>query len=169
MIIFGLSGSGKSYLARILSKHFGYEWLRSDAIRKELAGIDINKRAKSPFGEGIYTEDMTERVYREMVSRAKKLLSKGKGVVLDATFLKRYQRDMIRENFKDPLFILAVAEEEEIRRRLSNRKDISDADYSVYLKQKKIMEPPVELDYVAVNTQKSEKELRSILKKLIED
>ncbi len=169
VVIFGLSGSGKSFLSRILHEEFGYEWFRSDVIRKELAGKDPHESARADFGKGIYTQDMTKRVYQEMVERAKSLVSKGKRVVLDATFLKRWQRDLVRRNFKDALFILATADEEEIKRRLSSRKDVSDADFSIYLKQKEVMEPPSEVDYIEINTQKSREELRSILEKLIQN
>ena len=169
VVVFGLSGSGKSFLSRILHDEFGYEWLRSDVIRKELMGLSPEQKTKTAFGKGIYTEDITRKVYEEMVKRAKELLSDGKRVVLDATFLKRWQRDLGRENFKNPLFILASASEEEIRRRLSNRKDVSDADFSIYLKQKEIFEPPEEVEYVVVDTERSRKELLSVLKELIKD
>ena len=109
VVIFGLSGSGKSFLSSILNEEFGYTWLRSDVIRKELAGIKPEESAKADFGKGIYTEDMTVRVYKEMVNRAKEILNKGEKVVLDATFLRRWQRELILKNFKDVLFILAWA------------------------------------------------------------
>ena len=169
VVIFGLSGSGKSFLARILNEEFGYRWIRSDVVRKELAGLKPEQEAKAEFGKGIYTEDMTKRVYEEMVRRAKELLKEGKRVVLDATFLKRWQRDLVRSRFKDVLFIFATASEEEIKRRLAKRKDVSDADFAIYLKQKEIFEPPEEIDYVEVNTERSKEELKSILKDLIEN
>jgi len=124
VVVFGLSGSGKSFLSRILHEELGYEWLRSDVIRKELMGISPKQKAKAEFGRGIYREEITRKVYEEMVRRAKDLVSEGKRVVLDATFLKKWQRDLVRVNFDNPLFILAGASEEEIRRRLSKRKDV---------------------------------------------
>ncbi len=169
VVVFGLSGSGKSFLSRILHEELGYEWLRSDVVRKELMGLSPEQKAKAEFGKGIYTEDITRRVYREMVRRAKELVAEGKRVVLDATFLRRWQRDLVRENFKKPLFILASASEEEIRRRLSKRKDVSDADFSIYLKQKEIFEPPEEVEYVDVNTERGREELLSVLKDLVKD
>ncbi len=169
VVVFGLSGSGKSFLSRILHEELGYEWLRSDVVRKEMMGISPEQKAKAEFGKGIYTEDITRRVYREMVRRAKELVAEGKRVVLDATFLKRWQRDLVRENFEKPLFILASASEEEIRRRLSNRRDVSDADFSIYLKQKEVFEPPEEVEYVVVNTERGREELLSVLKDLVKD
>ena len=169
VVVFGLSGSGKSFLSRILHEEFHYEWLRSDLIRKELAGINPHTRVKESFGAGIYSEDMTRKVYREMVFRAKELVNEGKRVVLDATFLKRWQRQMVKDAFERPLFILAKASEESIKQRLKGRKDVSDADFRIYLKQKEIIEPPYEVDYVEVNTEKGREELKLILNNLIKD
>jgi len=169
VVIFGLSGSGKSFLARILSEEMGYEWIRSDVIRKELAGITPEKSAKAGFGKGIYTEEMTRKVYEEIVRRAEELLREGKRIVLDATFLRRWQRELVRKKLGEPLFILATAGEEEIKKRLSARVDVSDADFGIYLKQKEVFEPPEREDYVELNTERSREELSSILKKLVDD
>ena len=169
VVVFGLSGSGKSFLARILHEDFGYEWVRSDVIRKDLAGLRPEESARSEFGKGIYTEGMTKRVYEEMVRRSKDLLAAGKKVVLDATFLKRWQRDLVTSSFDRPLFILAHADEEEIRRRLSSREDVSDADFGIYLRQKEVFEPPEEISYVRINTQRSKEDLRRLLEDLVQD
>jgi len=159
----GLSGSGKSFLARILHEEFGFEWIRSDLIRKELAGV--KGIAKAGFGEGIYTEDWTRRVYREVINRAKKLKELSKNVVIDATFLKEWQRSMAREELGEVIFILAFASEEEIKRRLSEREDISDADFEIYLKQKEVFEEPK--DVIKINTEKSREELKGELKRIL--
>ncbi|RMH02455.1 MAG: hypothetical protein D6699_05930, partial [Aquificota bacterium] len=99
VVVMGLSGSGKSFLAQILHKDFGFEWLRSDAIRKELAGIKPQESAKAEYGEGIYTPQWTKRVYEELIERAKRLAQEGKKVVLDATFLEEWQRRLVKEAF----------------------------------------------------------------------
>ncbi len=169
VVVFGLSGSGKSFISRILHEEFGYEWLRSDVIRKELAGLKPEESAKAPFGKGIYTEEMTRKVYEEMVRRAERLLREGKKVVLDATFLKRWQRDLVRERLRDVLFILTMASDEEIRRRMERRRDVSDADFRVFLKQREIFEFPDEIDFFELSTERSREELRSILENLIKD
>ncbi|MDQ7037701.1 MAG: AAA family ATPase [Aquificota bacterium] len=167
VVVFGLSGSGKSFLSKLISEEFGYEWVRSDVIRKEIAGIPSHRSARSGFGEGIYTEEMTRKVYTEMVERASRLIKEGKRVVLDATFLKRWQREMVASRFDRPLFILTWAEEEEIKRRLSKRVDVSDADFEIYLRQKEVFEPPEEISYVRINTQKSKEDLKDLLSDLL--
>ena len=146
VVLIGLSGSGKSYVAKRLSKKYGYKVLRSDEIRKELFGLKPRKSAKAPFGKGIYTEEATKKVYKTLIDRAKELISRGEKVVLDATFLKRWQRELVLSNFPNAVFIWVWAPERVVIERLKKRKgDVSDADVSVYLKQKSIFEIPQEL------------------------
>ncbi|MFN3471567.1 MAG: AAA family ATPase [Aquificaceae bacterium] len=166
VVVMGLSGSGKSFLAGLLHEEFGFEWIRSDQIRKELAGIEATQKVKVPYGEGIYSQEWTQRVYREMIKRAREKVKEGKDVVLDATFLEEWQRSLVKEEFKDVLFLLAFAEEEEIIRRLKSRKDISDADLEVYMRQKERFVPP---EYaVPINTQRSREELKALLLELLQ-
>ncbi|SHK17980.1 AAA family ATPase [Thermocrinis minervae] len=162
VITVGLSGSGKSYISSLLKDHFGYEWIRSDLIRKELAGLDPKQKVKEGYLQGIYSEEFTRRVYEEMLRRTEKLLKEGKKVVVDATFLKDWQRKMFLEKFPDLVMLWVVADEEEIKRRLKNRVDISDADWEVYLKQKESFEEPE--GAIKIHTQKSKEELIQELK-----
>ncbi len=155
VVVMGFSGSGKSFIASILHQDFGFEWIRSDVIRKELAGLKQEERVRVGFGESIYSEEWTKRVYH----------AAGKDVVLDATFLKKWQRKMVEEYFDKVLFLMAEAQEEEIERRLHSREDISDADFSVYLKQKEIFEPPEKA--LIINTQRSKEEIKAELQKVL--
>ncbi len=169
VVVFGLSGTGKSFVSRLLTERFGYEWLRSDEIRKELAGIKPEEDASAPFGEGIYTEEMTRRVYEEMVERANRLVGEGRDVVLDATFLRRWQRDLVGRRFPDALFVLTVCDEGEVRRRLASRKDVSDADWEIYIRQKAVFEPPQGEEYVELDTAQDKEKLLKVLEDLLKD
>ena len=169
VVVFGLSGTGKSFVARILSEELGYRWLRSDVLRKELLGFAPEQDLSSEFGKGIYSEDITKKVYEELIRRAKQLLSEGHRVVIDATFLRKWQRELVLRNFENPLFIMTNASEGTVKRRLKSRVDVSDADYNIYLKQKEVFEPPSEVDFFTLNTEKSKEELLSTLKKLIKN
>ncbi len=146
VVLIGLSGSGKSFVAERLSQALNYEVLRSDVVRKRLAGLNPLSSAKSEYSKGIYSPEMTKRVYKELVERAKKLLSEGKRVILDATFLKKWQRELVLRNFPSATFVWVYADEETVRERLKRRKnDPSDADFSVHLKQRENFEEPSEL------------------------
>ena len=145
-VLIGLSGSGKSFVARKLAQKLGYTVLRSDEIRKTLAGLNPYQNAQSEFGKGIYTEEMTQKVYRTMVEKAKDIVRKGGKVILDATFLRSWQRELVLRYFPSAVFIWIWAPEKVVLKRLKNRKgDISDATPEVYFKQKERFQPPTEL------------------------
>jgi hypothetical protein len=86
VLVGGLPGTGKSALAGTLADRLGFTVLRSDRIRKELAGISPRQRCAVPWGTGIYTAAWTERTYAELADRARRLLVLGESVIVDATF-----------------------------------------------------------------------------------
>ncbi len=165
VVLIGLSGSGKSFVANILHREFGFEWIRSDQIRKEMAGIEPTQRVKVGFSEGIYSEDWTKRVYERMLALAEEKLKEGKKVVLDATFLRAGQRERVKERFPSAVFIWVVAKEEEVLKRLSSRQDISDAGVETYLRQKEIFEPPEGVP--TLDTSEKEHKVKEKLRELL--
>jgi aminoglycoside phosphotransferase family enzyme/predicted kinase len=86
IVVGGLPGTGKSTLAAGLGDRLGATVLRSDEIRKELAGLAPTTPADAPFGEGIYTPAGTERTYDTLLDRATVALGLGESVVLDASW-----------------------------------------------------------------------------------
>lgn len=149
LIVCGASGTGKSTLAAALSEHLGLTILSSDVLRKRLAGIAQDTSAAAPYNQGIYASEFTARVYDSLIVAAKKLLNADNGVILDATFGKRNQRqlliDTIREIGIKPLFVECCADEDVIIRRLKKRENdshrVSDANAGIYLSQIKEFEP----------------------------
>lgn len=97
VIVGGGPGSGKSTVARGLSDTDALAYIGSDPLRKELAGLAPSDRAGAGVGEGIYTPEMTQRLYHEIFRRAELLLSMGESVVLDASFTAETHRQMARE------------------------------------------------------------------------
>lgn len=92
VLVGGLPGTGKSVLAGAIADRLGVVVLSSDRIRKELAGIAPEQSAAAPYESGIYERRWTERTYSEMLSRAKRLLTLGESVVLDASWTSAEQR-----------------------------------------------------------------------------
>jgi aminoglycoside phosphotransferase family enzyme/predicted kinase len=97
ILVGGGSGTGKTTLASGISSALGWITLSSDEIRKELTGHSHTDDCTAPYGEGIYTTEITERTYRTMVERASLLLKQGESVVLDATWSEQKERERIRE------------------------------------------------------------------------
>jgi predicted kinase len=92
VLIGGLPGTGKSTLAQQFADRADFRLVRSDLVRKELAGLSVQGSTRSPFGQGIYTPAWTERTYAECLVRAEKLLFEGNRVVVDASFGEEAQR-----------------------------------------------------------------------------
>jgi predicted kinase len=124
IIVSGLPGSGKSYFASRLARQFGATYLNSDLARKEIEA------------QGRYAFDDKLNVYEEMASRAGEDLRKGKPVVVDATFYRKEMRQFFFTLAKllrtSVALIEIVAEEEIILDRLRQRREVGEADLSVY-------------------------------------
>jgi predicted kinase len=85
-LVGGGPGTGKSTLAAALAARTGAVVLRSDEVRKDLAGIAHEVHATAALGAGIYGADATAATYTELLARARVLLERGESVVLDATW-----------------------------------------------------------------------------------
>ncbi len=90
MIMSGLSGSGKSTTARSLAPQLEAIHLRSDAVRKHLAGIDLAQRGDST----IYTPEITAKTYSRLAELGIMIASRGFNVILDA----KYDRLNLRQD-----------------------------------------------------------------------
>ena len=135
----GVSGSGKSTVARELAAHFPALHVRSDVERKRLFGLAPLAQSKSGLARGLYTADATQRTYARLKEIALMILDAGFSVVLDATFLKHSQRAMF-EAMGTPCPILACeAPIEVLRARVAQRHaaktDAAEADLAVLEKQ----------------------------------
>jgi hypothetical protein len=147
VLVGGLPGTGKSTLACALAERAGFDVIRSDVVRKELAGVADKEEGPSPFGEGIYTAEWNERTYVECLHRAEALLFEGQRVLVDANF----REEAWRRAFLDAatrwgvpgMFLLCQAAPAVVGERLARRRgDASDADWSIYLKAAAAWEEP---------------------------
>ena len=138
-ITHGLSGSGKTTVTQNLMQTPGAIRLRSDVERKRLAGLDSLARSGSGVGEHLYAAAATRRTYEHLNQMACSLLDAGWPVIVDATFIARWQRDLLREtartrgvafhilDFEVPVATLR----ERILKRAHTGGDASEADLAV--------------------------------------
>lgn len=157
LLVGGLPGSGKSTLARDLAERAGFEVVRSDVVRKELAGLSEADRASATFGEGLYTPEWSERTYAECLRRAEALLFEGRRVLVDASFGKEARRRAFLEaatRWGVPSgFLLCAADPDTVRTRLAQRRnDASDADVTIYEQAARHWEPPGPATCLALHT-----------------
>jgi aminoglycoside phosphotransferase family enzyme/predicted kinase len=91
----GLSGTGKSELARGLAPHIapqpGAVILRTDVLRKQ----QFKVRETDKLPENAYEPGVTKAIYDTIVQRADRILSQGHSVVVDAVFAQASERSGI--------------------------------------------------------------------------
>lgn len=149
LITHGLSGSGKTTHTQSLLETAGAVRIRSDVERKRLHGLPALARTGAALASGVYTGDATALTYQRLSDLAKTIIEAGYSVIVDATFLKRRQRDLFRqlaETLQAPFVILDfVADENVLRARILQRErqrcDASEAGVDVLEHQLATREP----------------------------
>ena len=153
LVVCGLSGTGKSTFARVFSDYTGFPVINSDVVRKELAGVSATASMRASYGDGIYTESYTHKVYCAMLEKASAILRGGAGLVVDATFKDAVQREKFRALAKHlgipVLFVECRLDPSEVLRRLELRErrevEVSDATRRIFLRQLEEVAPMDEI------------------------
>ena len=151
LMLSGLPGAGKTYLARRILQRVPFVMLESDRVRKAL------------FPEPTYEGWESSLVHRACHIVAERLLKRGVGVLYDATNLVKFHRRFayrIASKLRVQLVVVrVVAPPEVIRERLRLREenpdpnDASDADWAIYERMAP-QEEPIERDHLVVDTSK---------------
>jgi len=97
ILIGGPPGTGKSTVAAGMGDASGWTVVRSDAIRKDLAGRPQAPADPGALDAGLYSPEATDRVYDEMLLRAKTALGLGESVILDASWARGVRRRRARD------------------------------------------------------------------------
>ncbi len=148
IITHGVSGSGKSTRAQALVES-GAIAIRSDVERKRLFGLQSDVRSASPLGAGLYAPDVDRRTYEHLARLARTIVRAGYTAVVDAAFLKRWQRDLLRETAHGlgVRFVIADCSAPEsvlrdrVMRRVQRADDASEATLDVLSRQLATEEP----------------------------
>jgi aminoglycoside phosphotransferase family enzyme/predicted kinase len=138
----GLSGTGKSALARMLAPAIGPApgavVLRSDVERKALFG----KAETEPLPAEAYTPTITLRVYCAIADKARRALAAGHSAIVDAVFAAPGEREGIEKSAAalsvpfHGLFLVADLETR-LARVGTRRGDASDADAAIARNQER--------------------------------
>lgn len=128
ILMSGLSGSGKSTVARQIALNEGAIQIRSDAVRKHLARIPLDRSGQ----DSLYSAQMTQKTYARLLELGITLAQAGYKVILDA----KYDRHALRQEAISqakannlPLKIIhCTAPLSVLRDRINQRQnDVSDA------------------------------------------
>lgn len=139
VLVGGAPGTGKSTVAGAVARRRGWHLLRSDVVRKELAGLEPVTAAGDDTDRGLYLPEHTARTYEALLTRASAELVRGRSVVLDATWSQAEMRSRaatVAARCGARLIPLrcelaAGIAAERIARRRQSGGDASDADAAV--------------------------------------
>jgi len=149
IITHGLSGSGKSVLAKQLALNAGLIHLRSDVERKRLFELGETARSDSALNAGIYQAEATTDTYQRLLDLAESCIHSGFPVIVDATFLQREQREHFRSLAQrldcDFHLLDCLAEPTLLKQRIQQREqqgsDASEATLAVLQQQLNTQQP----------------------------
>ena len=136
----GLSGSGKTSLARWLAPELGAApgalHIRSDLLRKEMLGVAELER----LPDEAYRPATTARVYAQIAERAATVLAAGHSVVADAVYAGADEREAIEAvaRSRNVPFVglwLEAPRETLLARTAKRTNDASDATPDVVMRQ----------------------------------
>ena len=162
IIMHGLSGSGKSYISKILSENLLAVRIRSDIERRRACNrleiqrsLNINikpieeSRFMKLFTKDFYSQETSNWLFKEWLPEiAKKSLRSGLTTIVDATFLRKEERRVMHKiaiNEGSRFLIInckcldSIAKKR-IQSRLLENADPSEATFKIRSKQAKIIE-----------------------------
>jgi hypothetical protein len=152
----GLMGVGKTTVARGLAAALGATLLRTDELRKTLAGLPFTASRPEQFGAGIYSPEMTAKTYDLLLENSLAALAAGQSVIADAAFLRRAERERFaaaaqREGFPWLIALMECPTEtvlERLYRRQAMGRDASDGRRELFVSQAAAFEPPAEAENI---------------------
>ncbi len=146
LVLAGLSASGKSTVTRALADTSGFVHVNSDIVRKRQAGLDETDRAPA----SLYADDVSRATYGALGQLAAERA--GAGVIVDATFRRRVDRDAFRDALGRDVPVLFVQCQApgavllaRARARARDRGRVSDAGVEIVRRQLREAEPFDEL------------------------
>ena len=145
IVVFGLPGAGKSYVATIIEKSFGYVPYNGDD--------DLPKLMKQALYEKkIITDDMRREFITNMVASVKNLMQKKKDVVVHQAFIKEFMRKQLLDAIPTTTFIL-VQTDDAIREKRYMKRTYFNLGLP-YLRHMSALFEPVSIPYVTIYNNK---------------
>jgi len=139
VLMYGFSGSGKTYISSKLITTMPAVRVRSDLERKRLHGLPRHQHSRSGIESGLYSRAATERTYMTLARHCETGIRAGFNLIVDATFLYREWRtlflDLALRLGARPTIMECSAPPETLQTRIRQRAteglSESDADLAV--------------------------------------
>ncbi len=126
--LFGLSGAGKSYVAEIISRNFGYFLYEADS--------DLSSSMKQAIAQGCaFSEQERDEYYAMLVSRISELQAQHNRVVISQGTYRQRHRDLLSHSITGIELIWIKSNPDCIKARLSQRKEAISPEYAALIEQ----------------------------------
>lgn len=123
LIVFGLAGSGKTYVGEVIQQHFNvFFWDADEALTDDMLLCIEEKR--------LFTEAMRDTYYNLVLKKIDSLRKKHEHLVISQAFYKNKNRQDILSQYPECLFLQIQVELPVIQQRLRKRNNHVDVDYA---------------------------------------
>lgn len=166
IVIMGRIGTGKSTIAEELARSLGWKVLRSDLVRKQLAGIPATSHPDEAGREKLYSQEMTDKTYNELLNEATENARRDRSTLIDATYAGAKRRKKLKNALESNhirfCFVELTASDDVVKKRLQERqknsKSVSDARLEDFYHLNASYHSPDALElanYIVVDTDQS--------------
>lgn len=116
IILFGLPGTGKTYVGKVFEKYFNYYFYEGDN--------DLTPEMKEAIKvQRVFTDQMRDVFFERLISKIQDLGSKIQNLVVAQTFIKEKYRVDLLKKIPTAKFILIETKKEIREKRLMKRVD----------------------------------------------
>jgi len=122
-VLFGLAGSGKNYVGKVIAEHFdSFFWDADDALTAEMKACIKERKDFTKQMMVVYIEIVIEKIMA--------LQKQHKNLIVAQALYSEINRKKIYDKFQHAIFVYVTADLPVIHQRLDNRKDWVDKDYA---------------------------------------
>lgn len=159
IILFGLPGTGKSYVGKIFEKYFHYHFYDGDE--------DLTPEIKAAIKtKTIFTDQMRNIYFKILISKIKDLGSRIENLVVAQTFIKEKYRVNLLKKVPEAKFILIETDKFIREKRLNERVDYPlDLEYA--RKMELNFEKPTISHLVIINNEDGEENIKKQIKNIL--
>lgn len=122
-ILFGKSGSGKSYVSRVLTEHYGFHSFDADVILTDTMKAFIRD-------ERIFSRTMMDDYVVRLSKRMHSFPHQSKPVFIAQALYGNQERFDLLKQFPDAQFILVHADDDVCYSRVQRRRDWVSVEYA---------------------------------------
>jgi gluconate kinase len=126
IILFGLSGSGKNFVAEIMARHFHFHFFDADTLLPQPM-LDCIQQKK------MFTQAMRDDFTKLVINKITELKAVHKNLVIAQAFYKEKNRSEVHKAFPHARFIYVRADLEKIISRLQKSIHNIDAEYAAQI------------------------------------